>query len=144
MRLIDADSIKIPHFCLATDRIKMMDAINDAPTIEPSEWIPCSERLPEPCKEVLLTCEVRPIGLKPFRYVCKAEWIPRFCKEGLHVNWDIEACEYCEEDDEYYPHEGWYELISNWDDYSVIGIEDFEIAWMPLPKPYKEKDDEID
>ena len=35
MRLIDADSIQIPHFTLATDRIKMIDAIDEAPTIEP-------------------------------------------------------------------------------------------------------------
>lgn len=41
MRLVDADSIQIPHFTLATDRIKMIDAIDEAPTIEPrrGEWI---------------------------------------------------------------------------------------------------------
>lgn len=41
MRLIDADSIEIPHFHLATDRIKVVDAIDNAPTIEPKrgEWI---------------------------------------------------------------------------------------------------------
>lgn len=37
MRLIDADSIEIPHFHLATDRIKVIEAIDNAPTIEPNE-----------------------------------------------------------------------------------------------------------
>ena len=41
MRLIDADSIEIPHFHLATDRIKVIDAIDNAPTIEPKRgrWL---------------------------------------------------------------------------------------------------------
>lgn len=34
MRPIDADSIKIPHLRLATDTIKMIDAIDEAPTIK--------------------------------------------------------------------------------------------------------------
>ena len=34
MRLIDADRINIPHFRLATDRLKMMDAIDEAPSIK--------------------------------------------------------------------------------------------------------------
>ena len=45
MRLIDADSIQIPHFTLATDRIKMIDAIDEAPTIEPQTdcpYYPCA------------------------------------------------------------------------------------------------------
>ena len=33
-RLIDADSIEIPHFTLATDRLKVIDAIDEAPTIK--------------------------------------------------------------------------------------------------------------
>ena len=106
--------------------------------IDYTGWIPVSERLPDACNEVLLTCEVRPINHKPSKYVCTAQWIPKFCKEALSINWDEEATEYCEEDDEFYPHEGWYESISNWGDYSLVGISDFAIAWMPLPKPYRE------
>ena len=32
-RLIDANAIAIPHFALATDRIKMLDAVDETPTI---------------------------------------------------------------------------------------------------------------
>ena len=32
-RLIDANAIVIPHFTLATDRIKMLDAVYETPTI---------------------------------------------------------------------------------------------------------------
>ena len=47
---------------------------------------------------------------------------------------DDELCvEYCEEQDELYLKEGWYELIDNWD-YSlapiVEGVVDY---WMPMP-----------
>ena len=31
--------------------------------------------------------------------------------------------------------QGWYESIHNWDDYSVVGIEDIVTHWMPLPEP---------
>lgn len=118
-------------------------ALNSVPSADrPQGWTLCSERLPDACKEVLLTCEVRPINHKPFRYVCTAQWIPKFCKEALSIDWDEEATEYCEEDDEFYPHEGWYESISNWDDYSLVGISDFAIAWKPLPEPMKGADDE--
>lgn len=36
-RLIDADSIEIPHFTLATDRLKVIDAIDETPTIKTKE-----------------------------------------------------------------------------------------------------------
>lgn len=106
------------------------------------KWIPCSERLPKACEDVLLTCEVRPIGLKPFSYVCIAEWIPKYCQDAIRIDWDEEATEYCEADDEYYPLEGWYESVRNWSDYSLVGIGDFAIAWMPLPSPWKGTDDD--
>ena len=107
-----------------------------------SEWIPCEERMPKACEDVLLTCEVRPLKLKPFRYVCIAEWVPRFCKEALSLDWDEETTEYCGEDDEYYPKEGWYEHIMNYYDYDLVGIGDFAIAWKPLPDPWRGADDE--
>lgn len=34
MRPIDADRINIPHFTLATDRLKMIDAIDETPSIK--------------------------------------------------------------------------------------------------------------
>ena len=69
MRLIDADALKNRIQKLATEAWKMkikasaetilnqfIDFINDAPTVSAdSEWIPCSERLPEEDVEVLVT-----------------------------------------------------------------------------------------
>ena len=47
---------------------------------------------------------------------------------------DDELCvEYCEEQDELYLKEGWYELIDNWD-YSLVAIVEGVVDyWMPMP-----------
>lgn len=37
------------------ERTMFKHMIADAPTVDPMQWIPCSERLPEPHKEVLTT-----------------------------------------------------------------------------------------
>ncbi len=43
--------------------------------------------------------------------------------------------EYCEEQDEWYFKEGWYELIDNWDDYSSVAIVEGVVDhWLPMPK----------
>ena len=48
---------------------------------------------------------------------------------------DDELCvEYCEEQDEWYLKEGWYELIDNWYDYSSVAIVEGVVDyWMPMP-----------
>jgi hypothetical protein len=48
---------------------------------------------------------------------------------------DDELCvEYCEEKDEWYLKEGWYELIDNWDTYSSVAIVEGVVDyWMPMP-----------
>ena len=48
---------------------------------------------------------------------------------------DDELCvEYCEERDEWYLKEGWYELVDNWPDYSSIAVHEGEVDyWMPMP-----------
>ena len=48
---------------------------------------------------------------------------------------DDELCvEYCEEQDEWYLKEGWYELIDNWLDYSSVAIVEGVVDyWMPMP-----------
>lgn len=72
MRLIDADALeelfretishiaknpkmlgKLEHMVRAS--VMVIEMINDAPTIKPQEWIPCSKRLPEEGVEVLGT-----------------------------------------------------------------------------------------
>lgn len=89
MRLIDADALR-ESIITRQPEISYEDAwaltcVDNAPTIEPQKWIPCSERLPE-YKQAVLTY----IG-----YL-----------DDYEVNW------ICDEDDEWY-HYGvtaWMEL----------------------------------
>ena len=98
------------------------------------EWISVKDRLPEAEQEVLLSCETRP---NKFTYICKGFYIPdKWLRENSTFDWDLECCnEYCEELDDYYLNEGWYERIHNWGEYSSVGIADFVTYWMPLPEP---------
>ncbi len=48
MRLIDADELMEHVYRDKLDSRELIaDMVNNAPTIEPPHWIPCSERLPE-------------------------------------------------------------------------------------------------
>lgn len=100
-------------------------------------WIPVSEQLPESGVHVLLWCEIRSGGTVYKRYICDGYYAKRYTEQTWNNSGDI-ACEYREEDDEYYLLEGWYEVIKNWDDYNSIVIGDFVTHWMPLPEPPKE------
>ena len=102
-----------------------------------AEWISVKDRLPESGKIVLLLCEKRYSGGKVCgHYVCDGYYAKRYTENVYHCGEDI-ACEYNEEDDEYYLEEGWYEVIKNWDEYNSIVISDFVTHWMPLPEPPK-------
>lgn len=71
MRTIDADTLiesikRQCDFCrlMPDDEVRqladimekgLVEEVNNAPTVEPIEWIPCSERLPEKYGEYLIT-----------------------------------------------------------------------------------------
>ena len=103
MRLIDADALirDIEHYNLSDGKFQHWVEIQ--PTIEPfPQWIPCSERLPEEKKEVLISADG-----------------------------DLYIAEYEIDHGKGY----WNEVI----EYGyVMGVD----AWMPLPKPYKENNDQ--
>ena len=101
------------------------------------EWIPVTERLPESGVHVLVACEMYGQYLTG-KYVCDGFYVDRYSQKVENIDYDI-ACEYCEEDDEYYLWQGWYEVIKNWDDYNSIVVGDTVTHWMPLPEPPKEE-----
>lgn len=126
------------NYGLAENELKDIEAFNMAIEALQDDWVPVSDdTLPEPCAEVQVTCEVRYSDGMKHKYQSIAQWIPKNCEEALGINWDVEATEYNEEKDEYYPLEGWYESIKNWDEFSLVAISDFVVAWKPLPESYK-------
>lgn len=95
------------------------------------KWIFAAERLPEPEKEVLAFCRARGAA----DYLCIAVYIaPGTTREESIINWDYEACEYDEEQDEYFVEPGWYEMVKNWDEYGCVWIVDDVTRWMELPE----------
>lgn len=128
----------------AADTIEMLSAKLHASQMERSSqyyhggWIPCQERLPETGERVLITCEIRGLYGRKSRYVCKGYHVNRYEMES-DGDWDEGSDEYKEDDDKYYVLEGWYETIHNWGDYGSVFIDDFVLAWMPLPEPYREE-----
>ena len=106
------------------------------PSTQPG-WIPCSERLPDAEKTVLVTVEVRPKGFMHYKKVVKA-----FYESGKVTEDDSEYTWYnCDnlvenENGEYVVPEGWWEDVDYAEEFTAI--DDFVTAWMPLPTPYRE------
>ena len=97
-------------------------------------WISVKDRMPENGVHVLLCCEMRRYdGEIDGKYVCVGYYAEANKIVAYGASSDY-ACDYSEEDDEFYLCEGWYEVIKNWDDYNSVSIEDFVTHWMPLPE----------
>jgi hypothetical protein len=91
-------------------------------------WRPASEK-PEHGKTVLATY----LNQYGKRRRVRAVYIGQYEEEEDSDDYD-RCVEYCEEKDEYYLKEGWYELIDNWDTYSSVAIVEGAVDyWMPFP-----------
>lgn len=95
-------------------------------------WRPASDK-PEHGKTVLATY----LNQCGKRRRVRAFYIGQYEEE--EGSEDDELCvEYCEEKDEWYLKEGWYELIDNWDTYSSVAIVEGVVDyWMPMPSAPK-------
>lgn len=143
MRLIDADAMletlkrKYPQWYTGKPKDSWMhyawlvyhQAVENAPTIDAvPRWIPCSERLPEDIRPVIVTWK----NTDPKSYY---QYIV-----GKHFTGT--AC---------YKNGKWYWYSSTTEDmlaeYGRYDSEEFDeaiecIAWMPLPEPYEGESDE--
>ena len=115
-----------------------VEAIKALPSAKPP-WIPCSERLPDNRVCVIICFREWQQYAKRYIYGIVIGWYARkhSVQENVFCEWEAD-CDYDEDEDEFYIHEGWYEFttqgnadLMNW----YINAE--VVAWMPLPEPYK-------
>ena len=112
-----------------------------------SEWIPCSERLPECEQEVLICTEKKLVGKNAY---IDSIVTPAIYEDGtmpeVHSMWiweDIDYAGWDEEEDCGIIPEGWWENRHfNPDEVYNNLVDQRVIAWMPLPEPYKERSTE--
>jgi len=116
------DQMTVVGYCAMTERVKALPSAQ--PERKTGRWIPCSERLPENIRPVIVTWK----NTDPASYY---QYIV-----GKHFTGT--AC---------YKNDKWYWYSSTTEDmlaeYGRYDSEEFDeaiecIAWMPLPEPYKE------
>jgi hypothetical protein len=114
----------VRHFAKAIEREVRLSAVREARN--EAQWISVDERLPEgKCLAVYVT----PSGKQR---LIRAMYVKRF---SIEVTEDGDTySEYREEDDKEYLHEGWYECIDNWGEYSSCFVNEGTVThWQPLP-----------
>ena len=127
MRLIDADALRESIITRQTE-MSYEDAwaltcVDNAPTIEPRKWIPCSERLPEEHDSIFS----RFYGTEKWRDAMfrKTSKIVIITVEHLDGTRQTAPC---------------YTIDGEWNQ-SIKGMGRV-IAWMPLPEPWGGDSDE--
>ena len=117
--------------------------MEDAPAV--LQWIPVTERLPEPETEVLVLAE-----RKGYSFRTKGVTTYHIVTNGMYEDgtkntedsnwvWETDGFEYDEELDAYIIPKGWWEYKHyNGDEDHNYAIDDVVTHWMPLPQPPKE------
>ena len=115
-----------------------LDMANKA--LEQTRWIPVSERLPLCEQEVLICTQSRTISGETKSKITSAIYEDgnmRECYSRWHWE-DIEYESWDEEEDCGIIPEGWWEYRHyNPDEVYNNLVDNFILAWMPLPQPYK-------
>ena len=138
-RYYDKEKHYCPRFCRVIENT-MAEITSQQP-----RWIPVSERLPLCEQEVLICTQRRSIGGKTKSIITSAVYEDgnmRECYSRWHWE-DIEYESWDEEEDCGIIPEGWWEYRHyNPDEVYNNLVDDFILAWMPLPTPYAESEDE--
>lgn len=116
-RYIDIDDVAnaiYHHFPSIRTMTDARGVIEEAPTIDIPQWIPCSERLPSDSGEYLVTVGTHDAFVDVLYY-----------GKPLMPNRKVKGKCFYKADDE------WGDIV-----------DDDVIAWMPLPKPYGEREGE--
>ena len=98
-----------------------------------ARWIPVSERLPE------RKCVAFYKNSHGKNRTIMAEYLPRYSVEtnGECDNDGVE--EYNEEKDAYYYIEGWWEMIDNWPDYTMVVVHEEVTHWKHIEPPKEQQ-----
>lgn len=130
------------------EEVRYMEELADyliANGVTAQQWIPVTERLPEPETEVLVLAERKSYSPKE-----KSVTTYHIVTNGMYEDgkkntedsnwwWETYGFEYDEELDAYIIPEGWWEYKHyNGDEDHNYTIDDVVTHWMPLPQPLKE------
>lgn len=102
-----------------------------------SGWIPVSEILPQNEERVLICTNRKRFDGKVIQIRTTAMYEDgTMCTNDSGFCWEDSNFDYNEEADDYIIPEGWYEQNMYCEVFGVV--DDFVIAWQPLPEPFKE------
>lgn len=108
---------------------------------EVAKWVPCSERMPEPEREVEITYTRQHYRTGETMYLTARAFYEDgtiTVEESAHGWDDCSVFEPDEESDSYLIPEGWFEGVSFAESFAVV--DEPVIAWRPLAEPYTGKE----
>ena len=108
--------------------IELKDLRNRLQSLLGGGWLPIAD-VPQ-CKAILIHYKNK-LGKSR---IIKAKFIPKFTVESSGEYADGDVDEYDEANDRYTYTEGFWELIDNWDDFTMVKVNEGEPdGWQPLP-----------